>query len=124
MDVNHNRGRYSAKMNKEISKRELELLCICLGLSLIIIGVMMNYIVINSNNCLMPVSNSPDADFSIKHINFNNYTEVKFPYLSDIIGWENNKFSLGDLFILIGICITIGFVIRYLIKLRFTPSSD
>ena len=99
----------------KISKKEWCLLIICLSLSIIILGVLMNYIVIVFNDCLMPVYKSPDADLSNKHFNFIDYERIKYPYFSDIIGWENNKFSFGDLLIYIGMIGSFSFVIRYII---------
>ena len=99
------------------TKRELDLLSMSLGLALIILGATMNFIAITSNDCLMPVSNSAEADFSTKHINYYFSYEVKHFYLTDVIGWENNKCSIGDIFIVVGISSVIGFMIRYIIQL-------
>lgn len=98
-------------------KREYELIFVCLGFLLIIIGVILQYKVIINNDCKMPVLNSPDADYSKEHFNFIDKEEISNYYLSDIIGWENERVSIGDVFIWLGIIIVWAFSIRYSIKL-------
>jgi len=102
-----------------LERREKELLGICLGLSILVLGVMFQYAVIMANNYQMPV---PNGDYNIKiterHFFFNSSSEVSLYYLTDIIPLGRNMISIGDVFIFVGIIMVFGFVGRYLLKLK------
>ncbi len=104
-------------------KREYELIIVCLGLVLIILGVIMQYKVIINNNCMMPVYDSPDAEKSNEHFNYQNMDNINYWHLSDIIGWSNERISVGDLFIWFGSILLIAFSVRYSIKLLKEDSA-
>lgn len=97
--------------------KEKELLFVCLGLALIIIGVMSNYTVIINNDCYMPV---PVGDYnyvSIGNHKFFNYIEsANYYFLSDIIKIGKSAISIGDILIWIGSILTLGFSGRYTVK--------
>lgn len=97
-------------------KREYELLFLCLGLTLVILGTVMQYKVIINNNCRMPVLDSPNAEDSERHFNYLDKSEIEYWYLSDIIGVENERISIGDILIWMGYILILAFSIRYLIK--------
>lgn len=108
-----------------IEKREVELLMICLGLTIIILGIIANYFVIMFNECKMPV---PYGDYEIelteRHFFFNNPQEINLYILSDIIPIFGSQYSLGDILIWLGMILTIGFTARYIIKFWFATDCN
>ncbi len=105
-------------MEKKLETREFELLMLCLSLTILFSGVLLNYTVISKNDCKMPV---PGGKYSIdmddKHFFFESKDEVNYYYyLSDIIVLFGGAISVGDILIFFGMVGSFGFSIRYLIK--------
>jgi len=108
----------------KIDNREFELLMVCLALSIIILGVIGQYLVITSNGCRMPVPNGDyDIEIDDEHFFFNDSKEVELYYLTDIIPIFNIQISIGDLLIFFGMILSFGFTIRY-IKNGWTRRYD
>lgn len=104
-------------MEKKLGKREFELLMLCLSLTILFSGVLLNYTVISKNDCKMPVPGGKyDIDMDDKHFFFESKDEVKYYYLSDIIVIFGGAISIGDILIFFGMVGSFGFSIRYLIK--------
>ena len=80
-------------------------------LNLAFIGGFFNLIVVNSNDCLMPVY-EPTSNTSITgsetHFYFNKSTNVSFFYLSDIFKIGRLYFSLGDIILTLSFFFTAG----------------
>lgn len=82
-----------------------------MGLAVIIIGVVCNFMVVQSNGGRMPVKTFEGGYYenyeTQKHFSFSNNSEVSHWYLSDIIGIEYKEhialFSIGDFFMFFGI---------------------
>ena len=98
---------------KIIHKRDVYTIIMIVCLLSMLWGQILNHKVIYNNNCLMPVFNSVKANISTEHFNYNEKAEIKYWYLSDILGWKNNRFSIGDIFCYIGLCIFIGVLILF-----------
>jgi hypothetical protein len=103
--------------NKIITKRDIYTLIMIISLLAMLWGQILNQKVINANDCLMPVYKSPDADTSDKHFNYENKEDIKYWYLSDVIGWTNERMSLGDLFVKFGLIFFIAYITLFAIDL-------
>lgn len=100
--------------NKIITKRDIYTLIIVVSLLAMLWGQILNQKVINANDCQMPVYKSPDADIkSDKYFNYENKADVKYWYLSDFIGWTNERISIGDLFVYFGLIFLISYSILF-----------
>lgn len=76
-------------------------------MSTLIIGATMNFYAVLSNDCKMPVK--LDYSFSDNfHKSFNDFSEVKYPILSDIFSLGIFYFSIGDLIMFISISTMTG----------------
>lgn len=107
-------------MGIKLEKREFELLMLCLSLTILFSGVLLNYTVISKNDCKMPVPRGKySIDMDDEHFFFVFKEKIKYYYLSDIISFFGGKISIGDIFIFLGMVGSFGFSIRYLIKLYF-----
>ena len=73
------------------------LICILVVLS----GSLMNIRVINSNDGKMPVKCTYCIE-DREHFNYNNDSEIKYPYLSDRIKINNMVYSIGNLVMYFG----------------------
>ena len=83
------------------TKSERILFFAILFLVLLLIGGIMNNIVIEENNCKMPVIGGGNY-LGDKHINFQKFDEVNYAILADIIGIRGKiMFSIGDVFLII-----------------------
>jgi hypothetical protein len=83
-------------MKIPITKPEICLFGAIICLSVFLLGATSNFIAISRNDCRMPVL-VEDYEFRTKtHISFMNFSEVKFPTLSDIFSLGKYKFSIGD----------------------------
>lgn len=104
--------------NKIITKRDIYTLIIVASLFAMLLGQILNQKVINANDCQMPVYKSPDADIKSNiHFNYENKADVKYWYLSDFIGWTNERISIGDLFVYFGLIFFISYSILFGINL-------
>ena len=107
----------------KLENREFELLMLCLSLTLLFGGILLQYKVITSNDCKMPVpSGEYNAEMDYKHFFFESKEDINYYYLSDIIVIYKEAFSIGDLLIWLGMIGSFGFSIRYLIKL-YSPKA-
>lgn len=78
-------------------------LILSIFINLIFFGSILNYFVVEKNSCLMPVYTDDSYIFTKTHFSYSNFSEVKFPYLTDIFyidsflwtGW----ISIGDVLI-------------------------
>lgn len=104
-------------VNKIITKRDIYTLIIIASLLAMLLGQILNQKVINANDCLMPVYKSPDADISDNHFNYENKADIKYWYLSDFIGWTNERISIGDLFVYFGLIFLTAYSILFGINL-------
>ena len=88
---------------------------ICIILLIIIIGITCNFIVMTSNNGKMPVKMNWNYTDD-KHFTYNDSTEfcVRNDFLADNHYWNGTIYSLGDLFIYLGI-----FLFLYLLFYNF-----
>jgi len=101
-------------VNKIITKRDIYALIIVVSLLAMLWGQILNQKVINANDCQMPVYKSPDADIkSDEHFNYENKADIKYWYLSDFIGWTNERISVGDLFTYFGLIFLTSFSILF-----------
>ena len=83
------------------TKSERVLFFAILFLVVLLIGGIMNNIVIEENNCKMPVLGVENY-LGDKHINFEKFDEVNYAILADIIGIKGKiMFSIGDVFLII-----------------------
>jgi len=73
----------------------------------------MQFQVMVSNGGLMPVESYYSGEIDEEHFAFKNKEEIKFYWYADIIGIGNYKASLGDLFMITGISLVIGFFVTY-----------
>lgn len=92
--------------HKDYTKKELwqlsslsDLMLICL--LALLLGALLNYIVISSNECRMPVYTEYDIN-TTKHFSFKNKSEVKFFWFADTIPIQFTYYSIGDLCLLFG----------------------
>lgn len=94
------------KLRKGINANGLLWFRVVIAMMLMIIGMDMNFTVIESNKG-MPVK----ADYTFttdKHFSFNNMSEIKYPYLADILSipsigsFPGLMFSFGDCFLIFG----------------------
>ena len=94
---------------------ETLLLLFSLTLILLTIGATMNFVVISKNSCRMPVFASLDY-WSLKsdstHFLFSNPRSVNYFYFTDIFPLgETIRFSLGDVFLTLGMISLVTFIV-------------
>lgn len=63
-----------------------------------LLGVSFNFLAITENSGKMPVWRMY-IGVSKTHFTFHNFSEVNYPWLTDIIPFIDSRFSLGDIFI-------------------------
>jgi len=77
---------------------------------IVIMGVLLNFIVMSSNDDLMPVKSDYVYEDN-KHFTYLENSEIKHPMLSDWIGFQTDKFILkaspGDVLIILGVVLLI-----------------
>ncbi len=88
-------------------EKENLLLMMLSFLMIMIVGATLNFTVIKSNNCLMPVYSTYTNFNDGSHISFNDFNEVSYPYLSDIIKKNVGNYiftsSIGDYLMVFGL---------------------
>lgn len=79
------------------------------------VGALMNMSAIWKNKCRMPVYSIiyPYGE-DLTHFNFNNFSNVRLPYLTDIFPFFHYKYSLGDLVIFLSL---FGLILFLIVKL-------
>lgn len=73
--------------------------------ALLVFGIVLNFYAITGNGGRMPVYYSYESSYEFEtnsHFSYNNFSDVSYPYLSDIFGIKFFKFSIGDVMILVG----------------------
>ena len=80
----------------------IEILFVVL-LNIAIFGMIFNFLAITNNYCKMPIQTSHDFFIDNEHSIFQNKSEVKFYYFTDIFGIDGMlMFSLGDFLMFLG----------------------
>jgi len=91
---------------------ELEVLCIII----ILLGVSLNFIAIRSNNNMMPVYNTHVPFENLRYCEFNNFSEINFPYLSDVISTNFGIISIGDILVTGGFLFLVILISSYITR--------
>ena len=103
-------------MNDKIEKF---LLAIVIFMTIFIIGGTLNLVVKKSNDCMMPVHSNYLYEEDNNHFSFQDFEEVNYPYLSDIIIFKVKTkryfLSIGDIMMLFGLA---GIIINSFLYLR------
>jgi hypothetical protein len=88
---------------------------IILVLVIAIVGGLSNFLAIYSNSCKMPVFNL-EYEPSSGHSVFTNFSQVKYPYLTDIIKISVIYFSIGDLLMYSALGALLIVLFTYIVK--------
>ena len=89
------------------------LVLLCFTFLLWTTGSSMNYNAIISNSCTMPVLDYPNMYESSTHSIYSSFSEVNYPWFTDIIYIEqlNRTFSIGDFLIYSGLIMLLSCVV-------------
>lgn len=94
------------KLKMEVNKDGITWFIFSFACLLFIVGMNMNFAAVSYNQ-RMPVLTAQGEDFeTAMHFSFHDFSEVKYPYFADIFYLPMGLwFSLGDIYIYIGIVI-------------------
>lgn len=87
--------------------------------AVLIVGLVMNFLVIQTNGGLMPVYNYPYDIHTDKHMSFDDWESVNYPIFSDWIEFRNKWYSPGDI-IMISSLLLIAILQSYKVYTLFT----
>ena len=89
------------KRNIYLTKPEIYLICVIFFMEIIMMGMTMNFKVMQSNGGNMPVEN-PTNYTDDTHFTFQNRSEIPYYYLSDIYYTSLGIYSIGDFIMYFG----------------------
>ena len=102
-------------LKKSIAKEGLYYFFFTIMCVVMMIGMLFNFTVMTSNQGKMPVY--LDFDYSDEdHFSFQNFSEVKYPYYSDIIYWYGGICSIGDILMVFAVIALLSVSIYRLIN--------
>ena len=104
---------YKTKRIKKILKQQLIIFSIMFNM--VLLGGIFNLTATSENSGRMPIY-SIETFSDNTYFSFNNFSEIRFPYLSDIFHIKNIYFSIGDILIFSSLILTIIFEIFYIKK--------
>lgn len=104
-------------------KKQTIYLLLNISFIITLLGAFFNGAVVLNNNCEMPVYdkfNIYNGSIDNRHIAYNDFKQVKYPFYSDIIKVYGNIFSIGDFLMFFGLISLFFFTFILIIKAFIT----
>jgi len=99
------------QLKETLCENGINTFILCIAILIMMVGMTCNFIVMMENNGKMPVIS--EYEYNDKyHFTYQNFSGIRYPYLSDYIRIQYSLFSIGDLIMLFAFILALLAVIK------------